>query len=141
MIHFQLVSASGTKYDDEVYEVLVPTKDGTIALFEDHMPLISAGSPGVINVRKKANDSDSAMESFAVSGGVMQIDGKIIRFISDEVDTSDDISESEAEAAHKHAQELMANASTQQELHEAKRSLSHTSARLHVSRLKKRRHI
>jgi ATP synthase F1 epsilon subunit len=140
VIHFQLVSATGTKYDDEAYEVLVPTKDGTIALFEDHMPLISAGSPGVINVRKKANDSDTAMENFAVSGGVMQIDGKTIRFISDEVDASDDVSEAESEAAHKRAEELMANATTHLELHEAKRTLTHTSARLHVARLKKRKH-
>jgi ATP synthase F1 epsilon subunit len=141
MIKFQLVSATGIKYDDDAYEVLVPTKDGTIALFEDHMPLISAGAPGVINVRKHAGDADSAMESFAVSGGVVQIDGKIIRFVSDEVDTTDEVSEAEAEAAHKRAQELMAGATTQQELHEAKRTLSHTSARLHISRLKKRSHI
>jgi F-type H+-transporting ATPase subunit epsilon len=141
MIHFQLVSSSGTKYDDEAYEVLVPTPSGTIALFEDHMPLISAGAPGVINVRKKPSDADSAMESFAVSGGVVQIDGKTVQFVSDEVDTTDEISEAEAEAAHKRAQELMANAQTHIELNEAKRSLSHSSARLQVARLKKRRHI
>jgi F-type H+-transporting ATPase subunit epsilon len=140
MIHFQLVSSSGTKFDDDAYEVLVPTKDGTIALFEDHMPLISAGAPGVINVRKQPSDADSAMESFAVSGGVVQVDGKTIRFISDEVDAPDEVSEGEAEAALKRAQELMANAQTQVQLHEAKRLLSHTSARLHVARLKKRRH-
>jgi ATP synthase F1 epsilon subunit len=141
MIHFQLVSSSGTKSDDEAYEVLVPTKDGTIALFEDHMPLISAGAPGVINVRRKASDADSAMESFAVSGGVVQIDGKTVQFVSDEVNTSDEISEAEAEAAHKRAGELMAKATTHIELHEAKRSLSHSSARLQVARLKKRKHI
>ena len=76
MIHFQLVSTKGTKFDDDAYEVLVPTKDGTIALFEDHMPLISAGAAGVISVRKEANDSDEHMEEFAVSGGVVQVDGK-----------------------------------------------------------------
>jgi len=140
MIHFQLVSSGGTKYDDEAYEVLVPTRDGTVAFFEDHMPLISAGAPGVINVRKKPSDADSEMESFAVSGGVAQVDGKTIRFISDEVDTTDDISEAEAEAAHKRAQELMANAQSQIQLHEAKRTLSHTSARLHVAKLKRRHH-
>jgi F-type H+-transporting ATPase subunit epsilon len=140
MIHFQLVSTTGTKYDDDAYEVLVPTLGGTIALFEDHMPLISAGSPGVISVRKQASDADSEMESFAVSGGVVQVDGKTVRFISDEVDASNEISEGEAEAALKRAQELMAGAQTQVQLHEAKRLLSHTSARLHVARLKQRHH-
>jgi ATP synthase F1 epsilon subunit len=140
VITFQLVSTRGTKFNGEAYEVLVPTRDGTIALFEDHMPLISAGSPGVISVRKKANDPDSAMEEFAVSGGVVQIDGKTVRFLSDEVDTADEVSEAEAEAAHKRAEELLANATSQVELHEAKRALSHTSARLHVARLKQRHH-
>jgi F-type H+-transporting ATPase subunit epsilon len=108
------------KYDDDAYEVLVPTRDGTIALFEDHMPLISAGAPGVISVRKQPSDADSEMESFAVSGGVVQVDGKTIRFISDEVDAPNELSEAEAEAAQKRAQELMANATTHIQLHEAK---------------------
>jgi F-type H+-transporting ATPase subunit epsilon len=140
MIHFQLVSSSGTKYDDDAYEVLVPTRDGIIALFEDHMPLISAGAPGVISVRKQPSDADSEMEIFAVSGGVVQVDGKTIRFISDEVDAPNELSEAEAEAAQKRAQELMANATTHIQLHEAKNLLSHSSARLHVARLKSRRH-
>jgi F-type H+-transporting ATPase subunit epsilon len=140
MIHFQLVSSKGTKYNDDAYEVLVPTLGGTIALFEDHMPLISAGAPGVISVRRQSSDADSEMENFAVSGGVVQVDGKTIRFISDEVDTPGELSEAEAEAAQKRAQGLMANASTQIELHEAKRVLSHTTARLHVARLKTRHH-
>jgi F-type H+-transporting ATPase subunit epsilon len=140
MIHFQLVSATGTKYDGDAYEVLVPTRDGTIALFEDHMPLITAGAPGVINIRKNAADADSEMESFAVAGGVAQVDGKTIRFISDEVDAPSEISESEAEAALKRAQELMLGAQTQIQLHEAKNLLSHSTARLQVARLKQRRH-
>jgi F-type H+-transporting ATPase subunit epsilon len=140
MIHFQLVSASGTKYDDDAYEILVPTRDGTIALFEDHMPLISAGAPGVISVRREASDADTDMESFAVSGGVVQVDGKTVRFISDEVDAPNELSEAEAEAALKRAQQLMAGAQTQVQLHEAKNLLSHSSARLQVARVKKRRH-
>jgi F0F1-type ATP synthase epsilon subunit len=120
MIHFQLVSATGTKYDGDAYEVLVPT--------------------GVINIRKNAADADSEMESFAVAGGVAQVDGKTIRFISDEVDAPSEISESEAEAALKRAQELMLGAQTQIQLHEAKNLLSHSTARLQVARLKQRRH-
>jgi F-type H+-transporting ATPase subunit epsilon len=140
MIHFQLVSVAGTKFDDDAYEVLVPTKEGTIALFEDHMPLISAGAPGVLSVRRKMNDPDSSMEEFAVSGGVVQIDGKNVKFLSEEITTTDDISEAEAEAAHKRAQELMANATSQIALHEAKRAMQRTSAQLHVAKIKKRHH-
>jgi F-type H+-transporting ATPase subunit epsilon len=140
VIHFQLVSTRGTKFDDDAYEILVPAQGGTIALFEDHMPLISSCQPGVISVRKKQSDSDDEMEDFAVSGGVVQIDGKIVRFLSDEVDTTEEVSEAEAEAAHKRAEELMAGAENQVALHEAKRLLQHSSAKLHVARLKQRKH-
>ena len=140
MIHFQLVSVKGVKFDDDAYEVLVPTQDGTIALFEDHMPLISAGSPGVISVRREAGDTDDQMEEFAVSGGVVQVDSKTARFLSDEVTTTGEVNEAEAEAALTRAKELMASADSQMALHEAKRMFTHSSARLHVAKLKKRHH-
>lgn len=140
MIRFQLVSTKGTKFDSEVYEVLVPTKDGTIAVFEDHMPLLSAASPGVISIRKKPGDSDASMEHFAVSGGVMQVDGKNAQFLSDEVTTPDDVSEAEAEAALERARELVAGASSQVALHEARHILHHSTAKLNIAKLKKRHH-
>jgi ATP synthase F1 epsilon subunit len=140
MIHFKLASVTGTKFDDDVYEVLVPTQAGTIAVYQDHMPLISAGAPGVISVRKNQGDRDESMEHFAVAGGVVQVDGKNINFLSDEVTASDEISEGEAEAAVRRAEDLVAAAPTQKELHEAKRMLARTSAQLHVARLKKRHH-
>jgi ATP synthase F1 epsilon subunit len=141
VIHFQLVSSTGSKFEDDVYEVLVPTRGGTIAVFEDHMPLISAGASGVISVRKKPTDRDDDMAQFAVSGGIIEVDGKNIRFLSDEVTTPDEVSEKEAEAALARAEELVASATSRSELHEAQRSLGHTTAKLHLARTKSRKHV
>ena len=140
MIHFELVSSTGTKFSGDVYEVLIPTKDGMIAVFEDHMPLISAGTPGVISVRVKPGDRDNDMEQFAVKGGVSEVDGKNLRFLSDDISTSDDVSEKEAEEALARAKQLLASAKDQVALNEAKQMLHHSSARLHVAKLKKRHH-
>lgn len=140
MLRFELVSTTGTKYDDEAYEVLVPTLGGTIAVFEDHMPLISAGQPGVISVRKKQSDKDDDMQSFAVNGGVMEVDGKTLRFIADEISSPEDISEKEAEAALARAEQLVADAGNQQALAEAHRILHHSRAQLNVSRMRRRHH-
>lgn len=139
-MHFQLISANGVKFDDEAYEVLIPTKDGVIAVFEDHMPLISAGAPGVLRIRKKQSDRDDAMDHFAVNGGIAQVDGKSVRFVSDDVTNSEELSEKEAEEALARAEELMKNAHSHLELHEAKKVLEHSSAKLHVARLKRRHH-
>jgi len=140
MMHFQLVSAQGTKFDGEAYEVLVPTRGGTIAVFENHMPLISSASGGVVSVRVKASDRDSDMEQFAVSGGVMQVDGKKLIFLSDDITSSDEVNEKEAEAALARAQELIEGATSRTQLHEAHRALHHSTAQLHIARVKSRRH-
>ncbi len=140
MMRFQLLSTSGTKYDDEAYEVLVPTRAGVVGIFEQHMPMVSAAQPGVLSVRKKASDPDSAMENFAINGGLVEVDGKTVRFIADDVTTSDEVSEQEASAALKRAEELVKNAPNQIALNEAHRLLHHSSAQLHLARLKKRHH-
>ena len=140
MMHFQLVSSQGTKYDDEAYEVIVPTQGGTISIFEDHMPLISAAKPGVLSVRKKQNDHDSQLENFAINGGVIEVDAKEVKFVADDITTEDEVSEQEATAALARAEELVKNADSQTALQEAHRVLHHSSARLHLSQMKKRHH-
>lgn len=140
MMRFQLLSTSGTKYDGEAYEILVPTRAGVVGIFEQHMPMISAAQPGVLSVRKKASDPDSDMENFAINGGIVEVDGKTVRFVADDVTTSDEVSEQEAIAAHKRAEELVSSADSQVALHEAHRLLHHSSAKLHLAQLKKRHH-
>lgn len=140
MIRFQLVSVSGVKFDGEVYEALIPTQAGTIAVFTDHMPLISAAGPGVLSIRKKASDNDSEMEHFAIAGGVAQVDGKTVRFLADDVTTPDEVSEQEAEAALARAQQLMSSAQSQVAIDEAQRLLRHSGARLQIAKIKKRHH-
>jgi F-type H+-transporting ATPase subunit epsilon len=140
MMHFQLVSAQGLKYDGEAYEVIIPTIGGDIAVFEDHMPLISAARGGVVSVRIKSGDSDNEMKRFAVNGGIMQVQGKDLIFLSDDITAPDDVNEKEAEAALARAEQLVQSAGTQKELAEAHRVLHHSRAQLNVARLKRRHH-
>ncbi len=47
MFHFQAgQSLSGKKFDDDVYEVVLPTLDGEIGVLQDHMPLVSVATNG-----------------------------------------------------------------------------------------------
>ena len=70
MIKFELVTLAGTKFSKEVYEVVLPTADGYIAIFPSHMPLVSIATPGVISVRHKLGDPEEKLEYFATNGGV-----------------------------------------------------------------------
>ena len=139
-LHFQLISATGAKFDDEAYEVLVPTKDGRIAVLEDHMPLLSSGAPGVLSVRKKSGEANTQMENFAVYGGVLQVDGKTARFVTDDVTAEEEVSEQAAREAMERAQKLVAAAGSREALHEAKTVLHHHTVRLRLAQIKRRHH-
>jgi F-type H+-transporting ATPase subunit epsilon len=138
MIRLQLITLSGTKFDGDVYEVLLPTVDGQIGVLPGHMPLISIAKTGVISVRHSEHDLDVAMEHFAVSGGVVEIMDNTLRVLVDEADHADDINEAEAQAAHERALKLKAEAKDEVSLERAHELVDRTATRLQVASLKRR---
>jgi F-type H+-transporting ATPase subunit epsilon len=139
MIHLQLITLSGTKFDDDVYEVLVPTMDGQIGVLPGHMPLISVAKRGVISVRRNERDLDIAMEHFAVSGGVVEVLDNGLRILVDEADHAEEINQAEAQAAHERALKLKAEAKDEVSLERAQELVDRTATRLQVANLKRRR--
>lgn len=138
MLHLQLVTLSGTKYDGDVHEVILPTLDGQIGVLEDHMPLISAAAEGVIFVRKNPKDSDSDREFFVTHGGVIEVDKNSLKVIVDEADTPDEINEHEAQAALARAEKMKAEATDQVSLEHAQQLIDRSAVRLQVAGLKRR---
>ena len=138
MFKFQLVSISGLKFDDEVYEVTLPTLEGEIGVLQSHMPLISVATYGVIAIRRQSKDPDAAREYFACSGGVIEVDGGELRVLVDEADHADDINEAEAEAAFERAKAMKAEATDQVSLERAQQLVDRHAVRLQVTSLKRR---
>ncbi|MEX1995246.1 MAG: ATP synthase F1 subunit epsilon [Candidatus Saccharimonadales bacterium] len=139
-MRFQLISADGLRFDEDVYEVLVPTKSGVIAIFRDHMPLLSAAAPGVLSIRRKVGDSERSMEHFAVFGGVIEIDGTSARLVTDDVTTPEEVSEQEATEALKRAEQMVETAGSQAAIEEAKHLLQRSAVRLEIAKLKRHHH-
>lgn len=139
MIKFELVTLTGTKFSEEVYELRLPTPDGEIGVFEHHMPLVSIASPGIIKVRKKANTPDDLMDYYATNGGVIEILDNQVRMLVDEADSSDEINEAEVKKAQEHARKLKAEAKDQKSLAEAQAMLDRHATRLKVAELKRHR--
>lgn len=138
MIHFQLVSLSGLKFDEDVYEVILPTLDGQIGVLDNHMPLISVATTGAISVRSKASDPDDFMEHFAISGGVIEVSDNKLSVLVDEADHADEISREEAQKAYEAAQKLKAEAKDQVSLENAQALVDRSAVRLQVAGLKRR---
>ena len=138
MIHFQLVSLSGIKFDDDVYEVILPTLDGEIGVLQDHMPLVSVATTGAIAVRREVRDGDAKREFFATNGGVIEVSNNTLRVLVDEADHADDINEAEAQAAIERAHKMKLEAKDQVSLEHAQALVDRHSVRLHVAGLKRR---
>ena len=138
MIRLQLVTLTGKKFDDDVYEVVLPTLDGEIGVLQNHMPLVSAAKTGVISIRRHEKDSDASMEHFATNGGVIEVHDNVLRVLVDEADHADEINEAEAKAALDRAQKLKAEAKDEVSLEKAQTLVDRSAVRLQVANLKRR---
>ncbi len=139
MIRFELVTLDGVKFGEDVYEVVLPTADGYIAVFPEHMPLVSLATPGVITVRRKAGDPESRLEYFATNGGVIEIGKNHVRVLVDEADREDEINEQEAQKAFENAQQLQRQAGDRVSLEHAQTLVDRQASRLRVAELRRRK--
>jgi len=139
VIHFQLVSLSGKQFDDDVYEVVLPTLDGEIGVMKDHMPLVSVAKVGVVAVRRDQKDSDSQREYFAINGGAIEVSDNQLRVLVDDADNADEISESEVQKALELAKKMKAEAKDEVSLEHAQELVDRHTVRLNVAGLKRRK--
>lgn len=139
MIHLQLVTLSGVKFDDDVAEVLIPTLDGQIGVLTDHMPLITVATDGIISVRRSEKDPDYKLENYAAHGGVVEIENNVLRILVDEADNGDDINEAEAKKAFELAQKMKKEAKDQVSLENAQKLIDRQSVRIKVAELSRRK--
>lgn len=138
MFHFQLVSISGKKFDEDVYEVILPTLDGEIGVLQDHMPLVSVATTGAIAVRRNPKDSNNEREYFATSGGVIEVSENTLRVLVDEADHVDEINEAEVQKALERAQRMKSEAKDELSLEHAQSLVDRHEVRLQVAGLKRR---
>lgn len=135
----ELVTLTGLKFAEDVYEVVLPTATGTIAVLPGHMPLVTLATSGVISVRKARATADDDMEHFATNGGVIEVGNDYVRVLVDEADHADEIVESEAQKALELAQKLRDEASDSVSLEKAQSMVDRHAVRLKVAELRRRR--
>ena len=139
MIHLELVTLTGVKLRDTVYEVKLPTPQGQIAVFENHAPLVTLASTGVITVRKKDNTPDDLQDNYAIDSGIIEISENKVRVLVDEAEKDSEVSAKEAEAALQRAKQLRAEARDQVSLDKAQAIVDREASRLRIAELKRRK--
>ena len=140
-MQLELVTLRGKKLDLSVYEVVIPTADGPIAVFPSHEPLVTMAVPGALAVRQNKDDDDEKLEYFAISGGVVEISHERVRVLVDEADQSDEIVEAESTAALERAKQMRKEAKNQVELEKAAELIDRHAVRLKVAELRRRKRL
>jgi len=136
----ELITLTGEKLAEDVYEVTIPTMDGEISVFPGHETLTSVATDGALYVRKTKNQRDEDRDVFALSGGVVQISPTLVRILVDEAEAGDEIAMHEAEEALARAKELRENGKDAVSVSEAEALMNRAAARLKVAGLRKHRH-
>lgn len=136
---FELVTPAGQAFSEDVYEVLLPTEAGQIAILPHHMDIVSVAVAGVISIRLRESDKDTAMEHFATNGGIIEVQDGTIRLLADEVERADNVDEMKAREALARAQAMRAASDDQISISEAEAIIEHSMARLKVADLKRRK--
>jgi len=101
-IRCEVVSQDRPVFEGDVDIVVAPGSDGEMGILPHHSPLLTTLKPGVLRVRMGGRE-----ESFAVSGGVMEVRPDIVTVLADAAERAEEIDVSRAEEARRRAEESL----------------------------------
>jgi F-type H+-transporting ATPase subunit epsilon len=106
-IHVDVVSAEASIFEGEAEFVALPGEAGELGIYPQHTPLITRIRPGAVRIKLAGRDEE---EFVFVAGGILEVQPRRVTVLADTAIRGHDLDEAKAEAAHKAAQEAMANA-------------------------------
>lgn len=71
LISLKILSPEKVVYEDDVYEVIIPTENGEIGVLKDHIPLVSLIKTGEIRIKKERDTNNTVVLS--ISGGILEV--------------------------------------------------------------------
>ncbi|OGJ58220.1 ATP synthase F1 subunit epsilon [Candidatus Peribacteria bacterium RIFCSPHIGHO2_01_FULL_51_9] len=130
MLHLEIITPDRTVFQGDVDSVSLPTPQGEITILPHHIPLMSIVIPGSVLVRQKNEE-----HLFAVSRGVIEVDGKSVRVLADTADRAAELEEEAIKKAKTEAERLLREKRGDAEgFAEVTATLEKELARLHVVR-------
>lgn len=126
LIKCNIVSAEQEIFSDEI-EMLVATGIlGDVGIAYGHAPLLTQLAPGPVRIITEGG----AEEIYYLSGGLLEVQPKVITVLSDTAVRAEDIDEAAALEAQAHARSLLSEASSEINYSAAASALAEAAARL-----------
>lgn len=83
-----IVTPAKKLFTEDCYMVVVPGVEGEMGFLEDHAPLVSTLSDGIVRV---LSDASTVMHRYALQGGYVQVTGKKVIVLADRAVPVDEI--------------------------------------------------
>jgi len=124
-IQVDIVSAEGAIFSGEAEMVFAPGALGEIGIAPRHAPLLTHLKPGEVRVQPP----DGEERFFFVTGGVLEVQPRLVTVLADSAARAEDLDEAAALAARERAREALEGGSGEIDLEQAQRELVEAEAR------------
>ncbi len=114
-IHVDIVSAEQEIFSGEAEMVFAPAQLGEIGIAPGHTPLVTQLAPGEVRVKQ----TDGKEEGFYVSGGLLEVQPKVVTVLSDTAMRAEDLDE---------AAVLKAKEDAERQLHDREAGMDYATA-------------
>tara|TARA_B100001063_G_C16664108_1_gene502678 strand:+ start:516 stop:941 length:426 start_codon:yes stop_codon:yes gene_type:complete len=125
-VHCDIVSAEEEVFSGLIEFVSVTGSLGDLGVYPGHAPLLSELKPGPVELRKQGGEQDI----FYISGGFLEVQPHKITVLADTALHAGDLDEAAAMEAQKHAEQAMADQTSEFEYSKAASQLAEAAAQL-----------
>jgi len=134
-VHCDIVSAEKSIFSGLVELVVAHGTMGDLGIAPGHAPLLTQLDPGPVRVIKQNGEE----EVYYVSGGMLEVQPKVVTILADTAQRADDVDEAAAQQAIDDARRALANQSSEINYSAAAAMLAEAAAQLRtIQALKKK---
>ena len=121
MLHLKIVTPKKVVVEIDTPSVTAPTVEGEITLLPRHIRLFSQLKEGVLTYKKGSVD-----ESYAIGGGFLETDGKVINILVSRAFGQNEIDEKQTKEAIDRAKKIIAESKDEAAIKQATLLLRHS---------------
>ncbi len=134
-MHVDIVSAEAEIFSGTAASLSAPAQMGEVGIYPRHTPMLSPLKPGAIEVTL----SDGTVETFFVSGGMLEVQPHVVTVLADTALRAGDIDEAAAKEAQERAERALKDRKADIDYARAQSELIEAAAQLRtLQNLKKR---
>jgi len=136
LMQVDIVSAEGELFSGKAEMLFAQAADGEVGVMPHHTQFLSSLKPGTVRVV-----SGDEEDHFYISGGIIEIQPKVVTVLADTAIRAADLDEAEANAAKQRAEEAMDSAKTDTDIARAQVELAEAVAQIQaITKLRDRLH-